>query len=356
MREIFRKYMEKYKSIFEAYGDDSSRNTFEGELNYEAGKLFFTMFIAVFAWLPYIQNDLTIHKFPILAISIRLGFTWISATLILLKFTNRFRNSPNIMMMVMMGYLNIATAIVATTAGENAPSYIGGYSFVLMISVFSPFKLKYKIALSLFSFFLFFAGGALTGLDFSDVAVRYSINDLILAFLLNIMLSYILNNIKYVSWRRQQEFMGLIDETMDLATRVEAASKSKSDFLAKMSHEIRTPMNAITGRAELALREDTLAAAKEHVFTIKQAGANLLSIINDILDFSKIESGKMELIPTDYMFSSLVNDAVSITRMKIMDSRLNFVVNIDSNIPNALRGDETRIRQVLLNILSNAAK
>jgi signal transduction histidine kinase/CheY-like chemotaxis protein len=138
--------------------------------------------------------------------------------------------------------------------------------------------------------------------------------------------------------------------------KAEAASKSKSDFLAKMSHEIRTPMNAITGMAELALREDSLAAAKKHVFTIKQAGANLLSIINDILDFSKIESGKMKLVPTDYMFSSLVNDAVSITRMKIMDSRLNFVVNIDSNIPNALRGDETRIRQVLLNVLSNAAK
>jgi signal transduction histidine kinase/CheY-like chemotaxis protein/HPt (histidine-containing phosphotransfer) domain-containing protein len=135
-----------------------------------------------------------------------------------------------------------------------------------------------------------------------------------------------------------------------------AASKAKSEFLAKMSHEIRTPMNAITGMAELAMREDTLESAKKHVFTIKQAGANLLSIINDILDISKIESGKMELIPTDYMFSSLVNDAVSITRMKILDSKLNFVVNIDSNIPNALRGDETRIRQILLNILSNAAK
>jgi signal transduction histidine kinase/CheY-like chemotaxis protein/HPt (histidine-containing phosphotransfer) domain-containing protein len=135
-----------------------------------------------------------------------------------------------------------------------------------------------------------------------------------------------------------------------------AASKSKSDFLAKMSHEIRTPMNAITGMAELAMREDSLESAKKHVFTIKQAGANLLSIINDILDISKIESGKMELVPTDYMFSSLVNDAVSITRMKVMDSRLNFVVNIDSSIPNALRGDETRIRQILLNVLSNAAK
>jgi len=136
----------------------------------------------------------------------------------------------------------------------------------------------------------------------------------------------------------------------------EAASKAKSNFLAKMSHEIRTPMNAITGMAELALRENSLDAAREHIVTIKQAGANLLSIINDILDFSKIESGKMEIIPTNYMLSSLINDVVNIIKVRIMDSGLRFDINIDSNIPNALFGDEVRIRQVLLNVLSNAAK
>jgi len=136
----------------------------------------------------------------------------------------------------------------------------------------------------------------------------------------------------------------------------EAASKAKSDFLAKMSHEIRTPMNAITGMAELALRENIPDAAREHIITIKQAGANLLSIINDILDFSKIESGKMEIIPTNYMLSSLINDVVNIIKMRITESGLRFDVNIDSNIPNALFGDEVRIRQVLLNVLSNAAK
>jgi len=143
------------------------------------------------------------------------------------------------------------------------------------------------------------------------------------------------------------------DEKNQLA---EAASKAKSDFLAKMSHEIRTPMNAITGMAELALRENISNAAREHILTIKQAGANLLSIINDILDFSKIESGKLEIIPSNYQFSSLIHDVVSIIRMRVMDSNLSFVVNIDCNVPNSLFGDEARIRQVLLNILSNAVK
>ncbi|GBU20918.1 histidine kinase [Fibrobacteres bacterium R8-0-B4] len=138
--------------------------------------------------------------------------------------------------------------------------------------------------------------------------------------------------------------------------KADERSDRKSNFLANMSHEIRTPMNAIIGFAELALREDIPPAAYEHIFTIKQAGANLLSIINDILDFSKIESGKFEIVPGDYLFSSLLNDVVSLIKMRATYAKLRFVVNVDSKIPNALYGDEVRVRQVLLNLLSNAVK
>jgi signal transduction histidine kinase/CheY-like chemotaxis protein len=138
--------------------------------------------------------------------------------------------------------------------------------------------------------------------------------------------------------------------------KAQAAALSKSKFLAKMSHEIRTPMNAITGMAELALREDMPAAAREHIATIKQASANLLSIINDILDFSKIDSGKLEIVSAEYLVSSLINDVINIIRMRVIDSHIRFIVNIDSNIPNSLFGDEIRIRQIFLNLLSNAFK
>ncbi|MDR0313020.1 MAG: PAS domain-containing protein, partial [Treponema sp.] len=136
----------------------------------------------------------------------------------------------------------------------------------------------------------------------------------------------------------------------------EAANRAKSSFLASMSHEIRTPMNAIIGMAELALRADNIDTAREHVSTVKHASANLLSIINDILDLSKIETGKLEIVSKDYLFSSLINDVINIIRMRATDSRLHFVVNIDCSIPNALIGDEIRIRQALLNILGNAVK
>jgi CheY-like chemotaxis protein/HPt (histidine-containing phosphotransfer) domain-containing protein/anti-sigma regulatory factor (Ser/Thr protein kinase) len=115
-------------------------------------------------------------------------------------------------------------------------------------------------------------------------------------------------------------------------------------------------MNAIAGMAELMLREDLPDAARRHALTIKQAGENLLAIINEILDFSKIESGKLEIVPVDYLFSSLINDVISIIRMKLVDSEVLFAANIDCNIPNALYGDEIKIRQIFLNILSNAVK
>jgi len=136
----------------------------------------------------------------------------------------------------------------------------------------------------------------------------------------------------------------------------QAASRAKSNFLAKMSHEIRTPMNAIIGMTELAMRESDLDAVHRHILTVKQAGTHLLSIINDILDFSKIEVGKLEILNAEYSVSSLVNDVISIIRMRVIDSQIRFAVNIDSKIPNSLIGDETRVRQVVLNILSNAVK
>jgi len=138
--------------------------------------------------------------------------------------------------------------------------------------------------------------------------------------------------------------------------KAEASVRAKSDFLAKMSHEIRTPMNAITGMAELAMRENLPSSARDYVLTIKQAGADLLSIINDILDFSKIETGKLEIINRKYSFSSLVNDVISIIRMRAFESNIKFIVKIDSRIPNELIGDQIRLRQILLNLLSNGFK
>ncbi|MDR2477230.1 MAG: response regulator [Treponema sp.] len=142
----------------------------------------------------------------------------------------------------------------------------------------------------------------------------------------------------------------------ELKEAAEAASRTKSNFLANMSHEIRTPMNAIVGMSELLLRGKLDNESREYAADIKHASANLLSIINDLLDFSKIEAGRMEIIPVKYLLSSLVNDVVSIIRMRLVEKPIRFFTNIDSHIPNGLSGDEVRLRQILLNLLGNAVK
>jgi signal transduction histidine kinase/CheY-like chemotaxis protein/HPt (histidine-containing phosphotransfer) domain-containing protein len=141
----------------------------------------------------------------------------------------------------------------------------------------------------------------------------------------------------------------------------EAASRSKSDFLARMSHEIRTPLNAIIGMSELALQDGdtqprTDSALPEYLATIRQAGSNLLSIINDILDVSKIESSSFQLAVIPYLFSSLIDNVVNVIRVRFHEKSILFLVNVDSHIPDNLLGDEVRIRQILFNLLSNAVK
>lgn len=140
------------------------------------------------------------------------------------------------------------------------------------------------------------------------------------------------------------------------ANAAQSANASKTRFLSRMSHELRTPLNAMIGMSELALREEMSPLAYEHIVTVKHAGQNLLGIVNEILDISKIESGKMEIILGEYSFSSMIKDVISIIRIRAASSKLQFIVNIDSNIPDALHGDEIKLRQALLNILSNAVK
>jgi signal transduction histidine kinase len=134
------------------------------------------------------------------------------------------------------------------------------------------------------------------------------------------------------------------------------ANKAKSNFLANMSHEIRTPMNAIVGMDEMILRETKDSKIRKYAIDIQSAGKTLLSIINDILDLSKIESGKMELVPVEYDFASVLNDIVNMTKNKAAVKDLSYDLKVEPDIPSVLLGDEIRIRQIILNITNNAIK
>lgn len=154
-----------------------------------------------------------------------------------------------------------------------------------------------------------------------------------------------------------QKLQKTVDQLNQAKEEAEQANQAKSAFLASMSHEIRSPLNGIIGIAELGLLDEDIDSLQaERYLDIKTSGQNLLEIINDILDISKIEAGKLELEEIEFSLRDVVEKVFKIAMVHVNEKNVELVVDLDPDIPDIIIGDPLRLRQVLTNLLSNAAK
>lgn len=248
--------------------------------------------------------------------------------------------------MIVFGYSFMYTFVMFTGATLMVSNYILPLLFFLIL-YHKPFLVIYTfviaITINILSTGYFYTQDAYAAEHVKDIMIRFA--SIIICFAG-----------AYVSAKLYDQIHKEREHGIITAIKAEAANDAKGEFLAHMSHEIRTPINAVLGMDTMILRESKEPHIKEYAMDIQRAARNLLSIINDILDISKIESGKMEIVPVDYDFSSLVNDTVNMVQEKARNKGLELHVEVDSDIPCCMHGDDVRIRQVLVNILGNAVK
>ena len=198
----------------------------------------------------------------------------------------------------------------------------------------------------------FFVGIGLYGMLFTailEMAVYYIRTNVSLGTILGIGLLFLL-------------IMAIIKTGQDLfisekkKQQAITARESQTKFLANMSHEIRTPINAIIGMNEMILRESANEEVRKYAHNIESASNMLLCLINNVLDFSKIESGQLELVEGTYELATLINDEMLLMNTRIAGKPISIVLDIEPNLPSCFFGDELRIKQILTNLLSNAAK
>jgi len=163
-------------------------------------------------------------------------------------------------------------------------------------------------------------------------------------------IKYYLGIIEDITQRKKTEEMRIARDA------AEAATRAKSDFLARMSHEIRTPMNAIIGMTDLALQEDSESERKEYLLAVKESTNHLLTIVSDILDFSKIEAGKVQLEQSAFDLFQAVETSVRTLSQDAAEKGLEIISSVSDDTPRFVIGDRTRLVQILINLISNAIK
>lgn len=245
----------------------------------------------------------------------------------------------------MSGCLFAIVAMYGLIPGEHNRLTDMFLAAAVVVSLYQKMELNIFMLIStiVYYFYMILAGRYISQTGSFDISE--TVLDLLIILIGSLMLLVV------IAWNKQLQI-----RLKQKAEEAETAANSKSAFLANISHEIRTPLNAILGMNELVLRESRQPHIKEYAMYIKNSGKSLLTIISDILDLSKIESGKVYLVNENYSLSSLVEDVERSIQKRIMEKGLELKIYVEPELHENLKGDEVRIKQIIMNLLTNAVK
>lgn len=320
----------------------------------------------VLAGITYLLTDcgileLWLHKSILLYWTSAMAFMFMPIPLIMYIKKNFFPELKRYNILLAINHLLLIGCVIEfiTRAFDLMSAYIYVYIIILLASILGLVGFitgkKEQDKMVLFGFGVIGIAdlvGLIAYLRGDSVGVSKVLSSSLFLFGLCMVVSTVIANSK-ISKQKNEAMMEILAREKEAA---ESANEQKTRFLTHMSHEIRTPLNAVLGMNELIMRETKDENVRKYSYNIQNAGKTLLGLINDVLDFSRIDTGKMEIIESDYSVSSMVHDVVSMVRDRIENKGLEFRIDVNSETPDYLFGDEIRIKQVLINLLTNSAK
>ncbi|WP_051207927.1 ATP-binding protein [Butyrivibrio sp. AE3006] len=242
--------------------------------------------------------------------------------------------------------------IDSMTAGPETPSVLFPFFLIIFVAIYID-RLKIYI---LFEFTLSVIFCVLVVINKVSFFYSRDVFQIFTSLIVSGIVAVLIQKLRISMALNNAELEQLSEKAAEAEAEAIAANSAKSQFLSQMSHEIRTPINAILGMNELIIREYDDDNLLKYSHNIKSAGNTLLSLINDVLDFSKIEAGKMELYNVEYDLAGTIAELISMVDERARNKGLDFQITVNEEMPHLLYGDNVRLKQIILNILTNAIK